>query len=314
MKKKQILSFFSLLCLFILFFSPEVCFAGAKKGITLWIYTIIPSLLPFIIVSNLFLNLNLLLSLTDWLYPILHPLFKVSKYGCFPILIGMMSGYPMGAKACADLVKEGKISSLEGQYLLSFVNNPSPMFLTTYLSIQCLQNARIKYLLYCVLLASSFFNSFLYRILFLKRKTFNHSLKETSKDNASRSFAHAIDQAILDGFITIIKIGGYVLLFSILAMFLLNLPLTLKPLTYGLLSLTEITTACYELGISTFSTKIKLILTLTSTAFGGLSSLFQTQSVIAGSGLSLKTYIQCKITQCIFVFLSITVLLIFFRI
>ena len=151
MKKNKTLSLFFLCLLLLLFLSPELCFLGAKNGMKLWLFTVIPSLLPFIIVSNLLLNLNLLSALTDWIYPILHPLFKVSKHGCFPILIGMLSGYPMGAKSCADLVKEEKITLEEGQYLLSFVNNASPMFLTTYLAMQCLHSEPMKYLLYSII-------------------------------------------------------------------------------------------------------------------------------------------------------------------
>lgn len=311
MKKNKTLSLFFLCFLLLLFLSPELCFLGAKNGIKLWIFTVIPSLLPFIIVSNLLLNLNLLSSLTDWIYPILHPLFKVSKYGCFPILIGMLSGYPMGAKSCADLVKEKKVTLEEGQYLLSFVNNPSPMFLTSYLAIQCLHSEHIKYLLYSIILLSSFLCSIFYRI-FSQNKRKNFSIVETpQKTTANFSLAYAMDKSILDGFLTITKIGGYILLFSILSTFLLNLPNTFNFISYGLLSLTEITTATNQIGNSDFSTKIKIILTLTSTAFGGLSSLFQTQSVIAGSGLSLKTYFYYKVLQCLFVFVILSFILVF---
>ena len=311
MKKNKTLSLFFLCLLLLLFLSPELCFLGAKNGMKLWLFTVIPSLLPFIIVSNLLLNLNLLSALTDWIYPILHPLFKVSKHGCFPILIGMLSGYPMGAKSCADLVKEEKITLEEGQYLLSFVNNASPMFLTTYLAMQCLHSEPMKYLLYSIVLLSSFLCSIFYRIFSQKEKR-NFSIhKTTQKTSANLSLACAMDKSILDGFFTITKIGGYILLFSILSTFLLHIPNTFNFISYGLLSITEITTAANQIGNSDFSTKIKIILTMTSTAFGGLSSLFQTQSVIAGSGLSLKTYFYYKLLQCLFVFIILSFILVF---
>ena len=46
---------------------------------------------------------------------------------------------PVGAKSCSDLTDKGKISSAEGEYLLSFCKNVSPAFLTGYVAVQSLK-------------------------------------------------------------------------------------------------------------------------------------------------------------------------------
>lgn len=315
MKKQKITIFLLLSLLLCFFFFPSLCFSGAKGGLTLWFYTIIPSLLPFLIVSNLILRLNLLPYLTPLLAPFFQKLFSVSQSGCYPILIGLLSGYPMGAKACADLVRKGEITKEEGQYLLSFVNNASPMFITSFVASQCLKLPSLQYIFYGLILGSAFLCSLFFRLFSQKNKSQKQlvSTSISTQKEEPLSLITALDSSILDSFITITKIGGFIILFSILGEFVLALPAYLGFLRYLLLCILEITTAVHFVSISDYSMPIKIILILATTTFGGLSGLFQTQSVIAESGLSLTHYIIMKLIQSLFVILGTALLLIILR-
>ena len=83
---------------------------------------------------------------TDWITKILQPtapffkvVFGLSPGGAYVFLLGLLTGYPMGAKLTADLYYAGKISRQEAEYLLTFCNNPSPAFLITYVGHICLE-------------------------------------------------------------------------------------------------------------------------------------------------------------------------------
>lgn len=311
MKKQQWIVFLLLALLLSFFFFPDTCFKGAKNGLNLWFFTIIPSLLPFLIVSNLILHLNLLCYLTPILAPVFKKFFPVSEAGCYPILIGMLSGYPMGAKACADLVRNKSISKNEGQHLLSFVNNASPMFITSFIATQSLALPSLSYIFYGIILTSSYLCNILSWIFFFRREvpgTYTQSPKKASSSTQKVNMAAALDSSILNSFITITKIGGFIILFSILGEFVLLLPDTLSMFRYLLLCMVEITTAIHFVSQSPYSVQTKIILTLATTTFGGLSGLFQTQSVIAGSGLSLKHYILTKLLQTLLVLFEIFLL------
>ena len=52
--------------------------------------------------------------------------------GVFCILCGFLCGYPVGARLIALQIQDKKLSIEEGQYLLSFCNNVSPMFCISY--------------------------------------------------------------------------------------------------------------------------------------------------------------------------------------
>lgn len=316
MNTKKHCSFLFLSVMLLFFFCPSLCFSGAKSGITLWINTVIPSLLPFLLLSNIVLEAGLLPYLSELIYPLFGPLFGVSKNGCFPILIGVISGFPVGAKTCADLVKQGQISLREGQYLLSFVNNASPMFLIVYMASQCLDCKVLQYPLYFIILLSSMICSIVFRIFFIrKRPSFSQEpsmLSQNLKESKSH-IATILDHSIINSFLTVTKIGGYVILLSIVSAFLSHFPEQIQFTRYFLLAATEMTTAISQIGESDLTLHTKIILSLASATSGGISSLLQTQSVIAESGLSMKLYIAAKIFQTTIVLLCTYTLLIILR-
>jgi sporulation integral membrane protein YlbJ len=317
MKKNSFITIGILTLLLLLLLFPESTFIGSKNGLLLWFNIILPTLLPFVIVSNLIIKLHITNYISFILYPFFHKLFLISKEGCYPIIIGMISGFPIGAKACADLVKSNCISLSEGQFILSFCNNASPMFVTSFIALQCLNAPKWKYILLGILMIAPFITAFLYRLhesFFLAqhiRPTINCRNRNLNLlvQNKNQSKFEILDDSIFDGFEVLTKIGGYIILLSLLAQIIYDtsfLPSTVNSFIVGLL---EITTGCNALASTTLSFEKKTILITIITAFGGLSSLAQTQSVISNSGLSIKKYFFCKILNAMIATILIILIL-----
>ena len=113
--------------------SPQEVFDGAADGLLLWFQIIIPTLFPFMLISNLLIEsggIRLIARVTGRFFT---RIFGTSPYGSYAVLTGFLCGYPMGAKSAADLVKREKISPEEGRYLLSFCNNTSPVFIMNFI-------------------------------------------------------------------------------------------------------------------------------------------------------------------------------------
>ena len=51
------------------------------------------------------------------------------EFGSFPFIMGIISGYPVGAKIVCNMRSEGKLSKVEAERLLSFTNNSGPLFI-----------------------------------------------------------------------------------------------------------------------------------------------------------------------------------------
>ena len=58
----------------------------------------------------------------------------------YALLLGLLCGYPMGTKITSDLYGCGRISRREAEYLLTFTNHASPVFIYTYLIHICLND------------------------------------------------------------------------------------------------------------------------------------------------------------------------------
>ena len=123
---------FPLVTLFLFLFCithPAEAIPGAAAGLSLWYYTVLPTLLPCMILSSYLISSSLVNSLPP---------------GPFAFIIGWFCGYPMGAKTIADLYRNGRISKKYGDLLLILCCEPSPMFLTGFLCTGMLHLSRFQ--------------------------------------------------------------------------------------------------------------------------------------------------------------------------
>lgn len=293
--------------LFLLFFlllilNPQTAVSGASAGLLLWFHSIIPSLLPFMILSNLLIALNGLAFFTGLLHPVTSRLFGISKNGSYALFTGLVCGYPMGAKTCADLLLERRVSKEEAQYLLCFTNNPGPAFLSGYLLQNILKNRYPAPPFFLAVYGAPLLFAAVFHLLrgalaiTVKKEGGNPPFSPYVPDKGLDF--HILDRAIMNGFETVARLGGYIILFSILSAFLKRLESAGLPLKTFLLMATEITTGSHMAGSvnGVFSTEIERGMALCAcVSFGGLSGVFQTKSVICDTSLSLSPYIKSKL-------------------
>lgn len=297
---KRVLSrifFLLFFCLMILF--PNISVSGAKTGLILWFQSIIPTLLPFMIISQLIVSLDMIPFFSILLSPISKYLLRISDHGAYAMVTGLLCGYPMGAKTCADLIHHKKISVPEGQYLLCFVNNPSPAFVISFILHTVLNDTAKSAPFLAAVYLAPVLAAFFIRPFFPKLK------KEGNEPSFSpylprQSFSlKAVDTAIMNGFETVTKLGGYIILFSILSSFVLSIGKISFYLRCFLLSITEITTGISYLGrLSLVLPAYNMVFSMAICAcvsFGGLSGFAQTKSVTEDSGLSMKPYLFSKL-------------------
>ena len=215
MKKKIILLSVILLLLFLLCY-PAEALAAARNGLKLWLETLLPTLLPFMILTGILVH-------TDWITKILQPtapffkvVFGLSPGGAYVFLLGLLTGYPMGAKLTADLYYAGKISRQEAEYLLTFCNNPSPAFLITYVGHICLEGKLHIGFLVGILFLSDMICMCFFRFTFYRK---NSLLSFCTPKTSEQEYTSAglLDFVIMNSFETMAKLGGYILMFSILS-------------------------------------------------------------------------------------------------
>lgn len=272
---------------------PVTVSNGARNGLMLWFTVVFPALLPFMVLSGVIVRMQITSTIGRILYPLFHRLFRVSENGCYAAVVGLISGYPLGAKTAADLCRDRRITRSEGQYLVSFCNNASPMFLLEYMAVYCMGMKR-PYLLLIIVYLSGWINALLFQKLFRCYQLEDSVVKYTKASKKANTWMEALDESILDAFVTLAKVGGYIILFSIMAQLtedLLPLPVICKAVGLGAI---EITTGGDYLRNGIASPFLLWVLGAAVSAFGGFSSIAQTSGVLQGSGISVRHYILAK--------------------
>ena len=278
----------------------------ALTGLNLWFQKMIPSLLPFMILSGIMIQMSLTEKFIFFLYPIIKPLFRISKNVCYVIFMGFLCGFPMGAKTVAQMLLQGKITKREAAFLLAFCNNIGPVYFCSFvlplLNIP-LRNAE-PYLfgmygipfLYGILLRYTLFRDLALVNTPSSQITKPLSLSATTAANSKAKFfnatpkspglLNAIDTAIQTALDSILTLGGYMILFNVL-----NLPvhIVLGKRPVLLAPFLEITGGLQMLGGA------QPLYALILLPFGGLCCIAQTNSCIKNTDLSIIPYVLHKV-------------------
>ena len=77
----------------------------------------------------------------------MRPLFCVPGEGAFAFIMGIISGYPTGAKIVIDFRKQGICTKAEAERLLAFTNNSGPLFIVGTIGISLFANTTTGFLL-----------------------------------------------------------------------------------------------------------------------------------------------------------------------
>ncbi len=309
--KKSISGLLAIFSLILMLTNPALTVQGAKDGLLLWSQTVLPTLLPFMICSNVIVALDAVPFLIWPFRPFLHKILGLSENGSYVFLCGLLCGYPMGAKTCGEFLSEGRISLAEARYLLSISNHPSPMFLLGFLAPRLSPSVSIAHValaLYLPILPLAVLSGNHYH--FPNRESFasipenriqkgrsSHTLPDLPSSSAKKT---SFDKTMMSSIEIMVRIGGYIMLFSILAAFLGRLSYMPRVPKVLLLGFVEITTGIRAISEAITGFPQGLCLTV-ATAFGGLSGLFQTKSVLQPqtAGLSIRHYLVWKILHAL---------------
>lgn len=295
--KRLVLPFVLILFFILMLLFPAPVFAGASRGLLLWFQSVLPTLLPFMILCSLMVRTNALAIIERTAGPVFSGLFGVSGNGAFAVIAGFLCGYPMGAKVTAELIRNHKISLSEGNYLLSFCNNTSPMFIISYVVWQKLHRQELTIPVLLIQLFSPVFCSMGFRHYYKQRLDFNaaYMKKPFPAKTEKEPFFHILDGCMMDSFEAIVKVGGYMMLFSIVPALIQEWVPALTHFHTLLLSSLEITGGVELLCADSLSSAHQFVSVMALVSFGGWCAVAQTGSMIQGTGLSVRSYIIEKL-------------------
>lgn len=302
---QTIYAFFAGICFIIMFAYSEVAIQSARNALALCAKTVIPSLFPFIILSEMIVHSGLGNAIGKPFQKIFNKLFGISSPSVCAVILGAICGFPIGTKMSLSLLDSEVIDKYEAEHLISFCNNPSSSFLINIVGISLYSNSSVGMIFYCITLA----NSALLGIILNKIKPVKkngHSFRSAKIVNNTSIFTSAVSNSIP----SMLSICSYIIFFSVIMgcveklMSCIHLPKMLTVCIYGLVEMTG--------GVTQSATLGNNILSLCFTAFfigwSGLSVHCQMISLCNGYGLSLKKYFISKSLLGFFNSLSVSLI------
>lgn len=287
--------FFSVFILFLILRNSEAAIGFVSNGLRLCAGTVIPSLFPFLVISELLVVSGTGEMIGRLLSGPFRKIFRVSGIGFTVFFLGAVCGFPVGARTAVSYYDRGLLSKRETERLLMFSNNPSSAFLVSAIGVSLFGSQLIGCVLFGVTLFSStivgFFGKFLYR---------------DSVKNEERPVLHMpktgigiFTNAVTGAADSMVHVCAYVIFFAALTGTLKLLLETIGANEY----ISAFVTGLFELtsGVSDAAAipdrGNALILTALFSGWSGLSVHMQILSITDGRGLCYRPYFIAKLIQ-----------------
>ena len=236
--------------------------------------------------------------------------------GSYAFIMGIISGYPVGAKIINKFVEDGTCTKSEAERMLAFTNNSGPLFIIGTVGISLFGDKNIGIILFithilaCLTVGLIF--GFISKHICIYKKGQKYNRNEAiTKTYSVSDLGTILSNSITNAISTILLIGGFIVLFSIIISIFNNLNIIEYiasfldffniPTEYGksvLTGLLELTNGVNELSALHFKNmSIQIILSAFLLGFAGFSIFLQIFSIASKNNLSMKPYLIGKILQ-----------------
>lgn len=303
-------------CLFIIFIFiymyPKETIETVLFGINIWFYNVLPTLFPFFILSDLFINYGIV-DLISELFKNFMRIFNLSGICSYPFFGSMISGTPSGARYTKQLLDSNLITLDEANHLITFTHFSNPLFIIGTVGEVLLNDKKLGFIILLAHFLGNIVIAFIFKnnnfinkenISFKKAFLAMHKKRITNKNNFINILSNSIYNCIDILFLLLGIIIIFLLLTNIVGKFIFN-----KKLLLIIKGILEMTQGIKFVSISNISLIFKTILITFFISFGGLSIHLQTASIINGSKIKYKNYLIARIIHS---FISSILVYIFF--
>ena len=282
---------------------PRQLTEAGQEGVRLCLEVLIPSLFPFFVLSSVAISSGLAEGLGRLASPVMERLFRVSGQCAGPLILGLIGGYPVGARAVTELYSRGAITKTEAERMLAFSNNSGPAFILGVVGSAVFLSTGAGLMLYLCHAAASLLIGVLFR--FYGRGGPSRPV-ETQGKRAPLSSVFV--ESVASSFMAMLRISGFVTFFTVLirliflsgmvdrASLVLSvlLPLSRAEAESLITGFIELTGGVWSIRQAAGSLPASMALAAFMLGWAGLCVHCQVISFISQAGLSSRTYMLGK--------------------
>ncbi len=288
-----ILNILIFLVINILISSSDIMFI-VKNGISLWSENIVPSLLPFFILSEFLIAFDFV-RITSYIFkPVMKYIFKINSNTSFIFIMSLISGSPSNAKYTKSLLDRKLISIDEANKIILFTHFCNPLFILGGIGVSLLHN----YYIGLLILISHYIPNIILGILLRNKVNKDYSYENCLIDNNSKNFSKLLSNSIINSFNTLILILGSIITFLILSYIISKYLLIDKVIINSIL---EITGGIKVVSLENINIKYLGAIISSILSFGGISIHSQVFSILPE--VKYYPYLLCRIIHSILSFL-----------
>ena len=285
-------------CFIILLFSilinKQLVFDTISYSLNIWVNTLIPSMFPFFVISDILINYNVDDYIPKFIINIIKKSFNISKNGSSIFLLSLISGFPAGARNIKNYYNKGLINIDEANHLILFTHFSNPIFIMSTVAILFLNNIKYGY----IILISHYLGNFIIGILIRNKSTIDNK-NYTKEKCICQNFSKTLITSIKSSIDTLLLILGTLTSFLIVSSFIIeffNFPLYEGTIIKGIL---EITMGLKELSLLNISDIYKVVISVMFISFGGLSVHLQVISQIVDTDIKYSNFFVARIYHAI---------------
>ena len=268
----------------------------------IWKNNIVPSLLPFFIISELLINYGFVEFVGEIFKPIMNLFFKARGVTSFIFIMSIVSGFPSSAKYVRELYLQNIIDENEATKLLMFCHFSNPLFILGSVSIMFLNNKEVGVLLLICHYIPNIIIGLLFRNYYptseklsgidFKSANLNMHKKRISND---KNFGQIITNSLVNSINTLLLILGTVTTFLIITTIIdnnINLSSFYQSILNGLFEMTQ---GLKYVSILSIPLKIKCVLSVMIISFGGFSVHMQVVSIISDTRIKYFPFLFARV-------------------
>ncbi|UKS29932.1 hypothetical protein LOZ80_13735 [Paenibacillus sp. HWE-109] len=246
---------------------PDKAFQSSLEGLTIWWKLVFPAMMPFLIMTELLIGFGVIQGAGVLLEPLTKTIFRLPGVSGWALASGLIVGFPTGAKITASLREKNLITRTESERLTALSHLCSPLFLIIVVGVGFLNSAKLGIVLAVIHYGSALLTGIAMRLF---RKTGSLTTESAELEPAESKFAnrstpvmkqalftmrHAylhdgralgklLGDAVTASVQTLMLIGGYMMIFSVLinVIHISQLTAALRPVTQAMLQLINIHT------------------------------------------------------------------------
>ena len=289
--KKYLLSVAAICAVYLILCNAQMSIVYAKDALNLCFEMIIPTLFPFFICSGILIYSGFCEILAKMFRFCMKPLFGINPAGASAFVLGIISGYPLGAITAGELYENNYISKTEAERLLAFCNNSGPLFILGSVGAAVYADMRIGAALYLTHILAALTVGIIFR--FYKKSGFVQP--PTVMTTPERSVGEIFNISLQNSIKNILTVCGAIVFFCMISRLALGV-LPIGGTVYAVLSgIAEFASGTANIAALSVPMAKKLILTAFVVGFAGLCVHMQVIAVIAKYRLSLVPYFVGKL-------------------